>query len=342
MYKIVYGQKTPTDHDLLLNEIFNASETGKLFLNESSKTPEISAKAVNALFRNVSGKYISSDFNDIERTKGDITKFKDYPYIEGAIEFLKGTFFKLDNKPCIQNVAMIEKTYNNIIQNTQIFKDSYNHDYQIIQYVYSSMVIALIVSLSQLVSATMLYLNDTSGNDIIKETKQLSFYIKQMNKFNILIGRGDLKTLHKKIERNEIPKELEEDGPWWAGGLDNLDSFILKGAGAIIAVGAILALPYLFLWLSRVIIYTFYHSKQNLSDRLSFIALWLEEKKKHQDPISQAEVIAKEEKMIKKLRVVAERLDIDFETNAIEGASDIEREQESTDDEITGQTSVIL
>ena len=86
----------------------------------------------NKLYRMIIDKLENTDFKEIEVSKGDITKLKQYKQIKDSIEVL--TQIARESNSGIDEVNEMDKALYNIIKLKPVFTDGFKHNVEMIKY----------------------------------------------------------------------------------------------------------------------------------------------------------------------------------------------------------------
>lgn len=135
----------------------NDSKTRKVvFAMNEADGDGVLLSLTSKLYQIIVDKIDDIDFGDIPDTKGDITKLPSYEKIANSLDLLHNILiqYRQDTK----SVDEVQESLSNIIKLTDIWKKGYIIDIEIIQVTYCEMVLAIINSLSYMISSTVEYI----------------------------------------------------------------------------------------------------------------------------------------------------------------------------------------
>ena len=179
-------------------DIYNDEDTRKVLLsiNEADQNVVLSS-LTHKLYDNIVNKVDDIDFGSIERSQGNITLIQNYNEILGCIEVIKKllTEYKQDLAP----ISIIENAIKNIKDRTEIWEKGFKFNIEFVMVTYTTMTLAVVSSLSLLISSCIDYIKDTSSESFkatldtvqLKKTRN-SLLFTNLDKFNKSCSKGDL------------------------------------------------------------------------------------------------------------------------------------------------------
>lgn len=168
-------------------------------VNEATQV-RITDEVMGEMFKFVSEKYTSLDFSEIEKSNGDITKFKYYSLLQDNLKLLNSIYVAHDSKVYSEYVNKME----NIIAYLESHSKDINYLYAkrngIMQMFYVSTVAALMYGVSALISMTIQFVTDSETADInvfVEEipNPQKYIHLKNIDTAYLLITDGTIDKL---------------------------------------------------------------------------------------------------------------------------------------------------
>lgn len=282
--------------DILLENCKNFSERREIFSLTEAEMHNVNNNMVGKLFNSAIEKS-HIDYDDIPKSKGDITKYSGYKSMVESLELLRNIALKSAHK--IPEIDTVQKALDNIVAYRNIFERGIklNKDYVILQY--NTLVMACVIGTSSLISSYV---------DFVKKVDKFEFTIinpksnpgkiciDNLNKFNRSVASGDF----AKVMNNVISS----------------DSEALTGTamtiGVTIIAGAILGVVFM-----RDIVFYVYYSRVKLAEYLRTQVLFLElnqniiNSNSYNMPADKKEkVLRKQSDLIKKLTNSANAIDV--------------------------------
>lgn len=228
-------------------------------LNEAAQV-QVTDEVMSNMFKMISDKYSSIDFKEIEKSNGDIRKFKYLDLLEENITTLAKIYVAHDSKvymEYVRKMSDILKAFKDV-STAETMSYLYMKGYGMVQMYYVSTVAALIYGTSALISMTIRFItnNDTDDIEVVFDeipnpTKYV--HLTNIDRAHAIILDG---TLNKILsEYSKVNKR-------------NLNEAVIPIAmGPIIAIAAVPAILYLstkIIPFIREVIYTVYFSRVKL------------------------------------------------------------------------------
>lgn len=246
----------PKGYDTILKEYFDIdhTETRKVLLavNEADQNQILTA-LVSRLYDNIVNKVDDIDFGTIPNSKGDVTKIENYDKICNCIDIIQNILkeYKQDTLPA----DIIEEALGNIRSRKDLFEKGFRYNIEFIMVTYSSIVLAIISSISFLIATCIDFIKSPNQDDfsisinnvaLVKTKDNLLFT--NLKKFNASCNNGDIDNCLNFIIKNNV-KEL-------------------TGAEVGMVVGgiALVSLILNILPVIRELIFFFYYSRTRVSD----------------------------------------------------------------------------
>lgn len=271
-------------------------------LTEDAKSV-INNTLVNRLLQNIKSRYENFDIEIIRKSQGDITKMKSYEYLVNAHSFMKEVSSNTNNEEFITKVITLEKALNNLVTFKHQFMNGYATDNNLISMTYELITVGLFTATSTLLGRVMTYIREGSRDETLpfrvnnkRNDNELAAYISNLERFNNVVETGSFLRFFKAADKE-----------------NNLNEDITALA---IAVGSVIAVFLLIMFILRTIAYFYYKAKQGLSDYMSYLAEFTRNNIHTLNPETQADIIRKQESVISKLNSYSKKLNIDMEVSS--------------------------
>lgn len=297
---------------LLLENCETFSDRRELFSLTEAEVNNVNNNMVNKLFDSAVSK-AHVDFDDIPKSKGDISKYTGYKPMVECLNTLRNIAIKSGHK--IPEIDIVEKALDNIVAYRDQFERGFklNKDYVILQY--NTLVMSCVIATSSLISSYVEY---------IKRIDKIEFSIinpkgypgdtciTNLSKFNRSVSSGDFAKAMKAI--------ITSDGQNFTGG-------VMAGIGLAITglvVGA---------FFMRDIVFYIYYSRVKIADYLRVQSLFLELNKNNINsqsydatPEKKEKILRKQEELIIKLNKAADKIDISDQVAVNKMKTEIKKE----------------
>ena len=149
-----------------LNESYSVPKPF-ILLNEAAQV-QVTDEVMTSMFKMVSEKYTSIDFKEIEKSNGDLRKFKYLDLLKDNIQTLAQIYATHDAKPYLEYVRKMETIINALTQ-VKVAEDMsylYMKGHGMLQMYYVSTVAALIYGTSALISMTIRFITNNDTDDV--------------------------------------------------------------------------------------------------------------------------------------------------------------------------------
>ena len=208
----------------------------------------------NKLYNMIVNKLEDIDFKEIERSKGDITKFAQYKRTKDCIDTLMT--IANQSKSGIEEVNVLSECMKNLEENKDLFVKGFKHDVSIIKYFYDTIVLGLISDIGFMTVVCVEFIKNPESNVTLEirnlEEYKSRFYLVHRNliKFNDACAKGELQKAFKPLVDNKIKHE---------------GAFALGAAITTIILVAT-AIVFIILPILRDLTYLFFSFRAHLSD----------------------------------------------------------------------------
>lgn len=280
----------------------NYSNRQRLAALTEAQNFTISDKMLAALYQACLNKYSIIDFGDIPSSKGDIDKL---PKIKDIIETLN---IIKQLAPEMEEIKIIEETMNGLRQHKKEFILSYVQEQGTsLKMIYETIVLSIYCVLTIAMNGALDYVKTPNGNISHSMNTQYSanpqyrFLLDNLNKFNKLVSKGELRKLCDAV----LKKENFIGGALMTGiGIPKAITGVALVASAIMIIPVIRELLYLF-YNFRMVTSEFFETQATLLE-LNIIEL------KNSNGKNADKIAKKQQKYVEKLRKLSNKFEIEF------------------------------
>jgi len=288
-------EQNPITH-ILLENCKSFSERRELFALSEADMNSVNNNMVSRLFKSAIEKS-HIDYDDIPKSKGDITKYDGYKSMVESLGLLRQIALKSSYK--IPEIDIVERALDNIVGYRNLFERGIklNKDYVVLQY--NTLVMSCVIATSSLISSYV---------DFIKKIDTIEFTITNpksnpgkicidnLAKFNKSVASGDFSKVMNNVITNDS-KPVNES---------------VTVIAATVIMGAILGVTFM-----RDIVFYVYYSRVKIAEYLRVQALFLELNKNTINSNSynasadkKEKIIKKQSELITKLKSIADKIDV--------------------------------
>lgn len=303
-------------------------------INEST-TSALSDAVLDKIFTLTIGKYNKIDFSDIERTRGDITRFKYYDNLKDCIAVLTDLHTSTDKIPGALTVSI---ALENILNLKSAFERAFRVKNQIAIVIYNTYVYSVMEATSYLIATSVDFVKSEIDNseftvNIYTDSKQ-NMIIEQLVKLNKCVDDGTLVKFIGESEKSGEEIETSNEsaiGDFAASAFKTAASKIIthkKGIviGAGVTVLVLLAVN--IVPIIRELIYWIYRCRQKISDAAMLQAEFLEANIKIlRANDANDKIIAKQEKHVARFKKIAKAFAVDGDKASRDANKDINEEK---------------
>lgn len=291
----------------LINEN-DTSSTLKLRKLDESQKSDLSKEMINAMTRMTIKKSRMCDYDLVEQSKGDISKFTGYGNMKQTLSALRVLSAKYNSN--LSEISSIELAIKNLEDNKAYFMTAFRTNNEIVKLMYNNIVIACVCSTSFLIANIIDFTKDITG-EIVLTSKMLrtksaypTLYFKNIDVFNNKVSSGELVRFLNSMEKKEQ----------------------LALSTAMVTTGLIV-LIFGFIPLIREITYQYYHSRVSLSNYLRMQSDFLLMNQKNLDPKSDA--YRKQNEIANRLLAMADSIDVDSKSTSKRAEIELKKENTS-------------
>lgn len=278
-------------------------------MNEANQL-KVTDDTLTGLMKFITDKYNSLDFGEIEKSAGDISRFKYTGMIKENADILGNIYEQSDDPGAskyVEVVKAIEKVMDFMSNRRSIFSELYKSGNGMVQLTYTSLVAACLYSTGVLVSNTIRFVTTEQNTDCEVLYDEIPGTIKQVHIKNILAVANDLDSVDKMLKAFDSSKYKEAS---------MTESVVISGAalGVLIAAGVLFMIPRIIV-LIREIIYSIYYSRVKCSEMLALqIDLLNTNIESLEAGRGNKKVIARQKKIAKKLEIWKNRVAVKMDT----------------------------
>lgn len=208
------------------------------------------SKLVEVLYKDIMNKS-NVDFGTIPQSRGDVTRFQHYKTMESSIDSLNQLLGDRANEGMIRMNSLHEA----IIAERQAFEFGYKANVEILQYIYCTMVEALMDVISENIVSYVDYLKETQNVDLPPRGRVTNSRVnKSVDTFLRLRDKGEWKKLVE-YYRREYQKRFFAEA-------------LLIGTVTVVGTVALL-------WAIRSLIYTYFYSAVKVDEKARAMSTYL-------------------------------------------------------------------
>lgn len=233
---------------------FTDEQTRKtlITLDEEGQSQVLSA-LTNKLYNDIVERVDNVDFGDIPRTKGDVTKLPNYDKLVNCIATIRDIV--KEYKQSVDVVEVVRKALSNIEVRKDMWEKAYRYESDLIIMTYETMVLAVISSVSYLISTCIEFIKNPGTNEFTVIFDKVgynrakdSLLFENLKRFNAVCDNGDLNKAYDTILRN------------------HMKNFTGMEIGAVAAGLAVITVVLNIVPILRELIFFFYYSRTRVSE----------------------------------------------------------------------------
>ena len=239
-----------------LNEYFDITDeqTRKtlISLDEEGQNQVLTA-LTNKLYNDIVERVDNVDFGDIPNTKGDITKLPNYKKLSDCINTIESIVKEYKQPVDVVNIAQQAKI--NLEARKDLWEKAYRYESDLIIMTYETMSLALISSVSYLISTCIEFIKNPGTNEFTVVFDKVgysrakdSLLFENLKRFNAVCTTGDLDKAFDTILRN------------------HMKNFTGMEIGAVAAGLAVIAIVLNIIPILRELVFFFYYSRTRVSE----------------------------------------------------------------------------
>lgn len=297
---------------ILMDNANSFKERREILALTEAEINNVNNNMVSKLFKSAIDKaYV--DFDDIPESKGDITKYKGYKTMADTLALIRGIAQKSNIK--LEQLDIVEKSISNIIAYRDAFEKGFKLNKEFIILQYNTLVAMCVESTTVILSSLIDYVKrvDKLEFEVINSKINIgSMCIDNLDKFNKSVSGGDFSKVINGVIKS------------------NSEGFV---GTAAVTVASVIAGSILLVNIIREGIFFFYNSRVKLADFLKTQALFLELNRNTLEAnaaglpaAKKNEIIKKQEKLMKQLRTLADKVQVNSDMAEAKAKADIKKE----------------
>jgi hypothetical protein len=208
---------------IILEEYLGGFPPARFLLKEDAKAEkEAAAKnIIRKVIASIKFKHNKLELKDIEASAGNFLRLKNKDYIVNTVQFFENFQTRYPDKDIERYVRTLNTAIKNLSTPTLIkkFEEGYQNKTTIIQLLYSSVCLNLIMGVSSILAFLVNYIKEPDGSYLIAFAKsneaekgEVELLINNLEKFNELQRTGKLELFFKSASSlSEIPAATSED-----------------------------------------------------------------------------------------------------------------------------------
>lgn len=232
------------------------------YLSEAAQL-KVTDDVLTGMMKFITDKYNALDFGEIEKSAGDISRFKYAGIIQDNAETLNNIYTNSSDpgaKKYVEVCIAIRHVFKHLQDRRRDYADLYKSGNGVVQLLYTSLVAGCLYATGTLISNTIRFVTTEQNTDCQVMYDEIPGTIKHVHIKNILAASNDIDTFDKLLD--EYIKNAKR--PAKAATNESVGAITT----AIIAIGAVILLVPRILWLIREIIYSVYYTRVRISDML--------------------------------------------------------------------------
>lgn len=240
---------------------FDVTRSDFLLLSEANQV-QVTDEALTGMMKFITDKYNSLDFSEIEKSTGDITRFKYHQLILENCQILREIYDSSKDQGAdkyFKVVVSIEEVMRHLMDRRQQYTTLYRSGNGVVQLLYTSLVSAALYATGTLVCNTIRFVTTEKDTPCEVLYDEIPGAIKYIHIKNILSAADDIQTINKVLDTfssSTTRAQMSESVTLSAGTI------------AVMAIaGVILLIPKVIV-LIREIIYSIYYSRVKMAEML--------------------------------------------------------------------------
>ena len=297
-------------YNTIIREYFDITDkrTRDILLNINEADQEqILGSLASKLYKNIVDKVPEIDYGKIPESRGDITKIPNYQEMMECLDTIGDIITYYKEKP--DSVNIIREAVDNLRDSRRLWEKAYNINCEFPMLFYNSIALAIVSSVSLLLSTCIDYINkpDEKTFEAILDRNRL-----HKSKDTLLLK--NLAFFNKSYKKKEIDKAM--------GAMLKAEKAVAEGAstivGGIVAGIVVVKMILLVIPILHELVYMFYSAKQSLSDffemQANVVALNAEKVKEGstKTPEKRDKIYERQMRMSQLFRKIANKTSIKF------------------------------
>lgn len=299
------------NYEQLLAEAGVPVVRGALFgLNEAAQL-KVTDDVLTKMMKFITDKYNSLDFSEIEKSAGDINRFKYFEMIQENTKTLYNVYSSSTDPGAAKYIEVCNAVMHvcDFLRNrSHQFSALYKSGNGLVQLLYTSLVAACLYSTGVLISNTIRFVTVEQDTDCQVLYDEIPGTIKHVHIKNILAADKDISTMGKLLD--ELSKQQRKPV--------NESITLTAGAIALLVVGGLILLIPRIVLLIREIIYSIYFTRVRAAEMLDLQAQLIRTNIESLEAgRGNKKVIARQKKIAEKLEKWKSRIAVKMDTTEI-------------------------
>lgn len=299
------------NYEQLLAEAGVPVVRGALFgLNEAAQL-KVTDDVLTKMMKFITDKYNSLDFSEIEKSAGDINRFKYFEMIQENTKTLYNVYSSSTDPGAAKYIEVCNAVMHvcDFLRNrSHQFSALYKSGNGLVQLLYTSLVAACLYSTGVLISNTIRFVTVEQDTDCQVLYDEIPGTIKHVHIKNILAADKDIPTMGKLLD--ELSKQQRKPV--------NESIALTAGAIALLVVGGLILLIPRIVLLIREIIYSIYFTRVRAAEMLDLQAQLIRTNIESLEAgRGNKKVIARQKKIAEKLEKWKSRIAVKMDTTEI-------------------------
>lgn len=233
----------------------------KFILMDEASQLKATDEALTKMMKFITDKYNAIDFSEIEKSAGDIRRFKYYDMILDNVKTLQSIYESSTDPGAAKYLEVckaIREVMNLLMENSDQFSMLYKSGNGIVQLLYTSLVAGCLYSTGTLVSNTIRFVTIDNETDCQVMFDEIPGTIKHVHIKNIMVAAANKKDIYELLQRFAVQSKR------------GMSESVTISGGVIAALtigGIILLIPKIIVMI-REIIYSIYYTRVRVADML--------------------------------------------------------------------------
>lgn len=233
----------------------------KFILMDEASQLKATDEALTKMMKFIADKYNAIDFSEIEKSAGDIRRFKYYDMILDNVKTLQSIYESSTDPGAAKYLEVckaIREVMNLLMDNSDLFSMLYKSGNGVVQLLYTSLVAGCLYSTGTLVSNTIRFVTIDNETDCQVMFDEIPGTIKHVHIKNIMVAAANKKDIYELLQRFSVQSKR------------GMSESVTISGGVIAALtigGIILLIPKIIVMI-REIIYSVYYTRVRVADML--------------------------------------------------------------------------
>lgn len=240
---------------------FDVTRSDFLCLSEANQI-QVTDEALTGMMKFITDKYNSIDFSEIEKSAGDISRFKYTGMIRENCETLESIYSNAEDEGAakyLSVVVSVQMIMKHLLDRRETYATLYRSGNGVVQLLYTSMVAGMLYAIGTLVCNTIRFVTTEKDTPCEVVFDEIPGTIKHVHIKNVMSAAESIDTINRLLDTFSTPENRVRV---------NESVTLSAGTIAVMAIaGVILLIPKIIV-LIREIIYSIYYSRVKLAEML--------------------------------------------------------------------------